>query len=65
MGISDDTVLDKIMQPLWYKGAMLPQRLADIALDSAACESAFDTDECKHIEPEIGLYSEESDNDSD
>ena len=58
-------MLDGIMQPLWYEGAMLPQRRADIALDFAAHDSASDTNEFEHIGAEIGLYNEQSDSDSD
>ena len=43
---------------------MVPQRFADIALDLAASDSASDSDEIEHTQPLIGLYGEESDNDS-
>ena len=43
--------MDEIIQPLWYEGTMLPQRLADTALDSAASDSASDSDEIEHIQP--------------
>lgn len=58
---------DGLLQPIWYAGLMLPQALADIALDTidttAEEDSDSDTDEFINIEPEFDpLYSEESDN---
>ena len=54
---------ESILQPIWYEGCMLPQELADIALDDS--ESSVDPD-ADEVEPDsLEYFSDESDNESD
>ena len=43
--------MDGIIQPLLYEGVMLPQRLADTALHSAASDCASDSNKIEYNQP--------------